>query len=226
MLTQQDQDKLNAAVKAVSFVKENDIVGLGTGSTSGFAIQELAKLVKGGLAIKGVPSSVSTEKLARSLGIPILPLGEVEAIDISIDGADEFTEGLDLIKGGGGALFREKIVASLSKNQIIITDFSKKVAQLGAFKVPIEVLPVAFAYVKGRLEGLNGIVQQRFKDGVALITDNQNYILDVDFGLLANPGELAVAINQIDGILAHGLFIGLTSKVIMSNRGELEIFTR
>ena len=220
-LNQQEIEKKMVAKAAVAFVKNNDIVGLGTGSTAKFAIEELAILVKTGLEIIGVASSIQTQELAVSMGIPMQELGKTSFIDVSIDGADEFTEELNLIKGGGGALFREKIVASLSKNRMIITDSSKKVAKLGAFKVPIEVIPVACQYVINQLEKLGGITNLRQKPEKIFITDNNNYIIDVDFGLIDEPEKLAKKLNQIDGLLAHGLFINLTSKVIMAKDGEL-----
>lgn len=223
---QSEIEKEAAAKMAVSFIKDNDIVGLGTGSTAKFAIEELAKLVKGGLKITGVASSIKTEELAVSLGIKMQELGETSHIDISIDGADEFTEILDLIKGGGGALFREKIVASLSKNRIIVTDSSKKVEKLGAFKVPIEVIPTAYQYVVNELEKLNGIVNLRYKEGKIFITDNNNCIVDVDFGLIDEPQKLSENLNQIDGLLAHGLFVNLTTKVIMAKDGQLYTFIK
>jgi len=225
MTENKDQEKLAAAKVAVSLVKENDIVGLGTGSTATFAIKELAKLVAKGMKISGVASSEQTHKLATDLGISMLALGEVNHIDISIDGADEFTTTLNLIKGGGGALFREKIVASLSKNRVIITDASKKVEKLGAFKVPVEVLSIAFQYVLTQLESLNGVPKLRKTENEIFITDNQNYIVDVDFGLIDEPEKLAIQLNQIDGILAHGLFINLTSQVIMAENGSQKIYT-
>ncbi len=215
------EEKILAAKKAVSFVKDHDIVGLGTGSTAKFAIEELAKRVDKGLIIKAVASSIKTEELAVSLGISLLELGKTAHVDISIDGADEFTESLALIKGGGGALFREKIMASLSQNRIIIADSSKKVKKLGAFKVPVEVIPTAYQYVVGQLEALNGFVSLRLKDDQIFITDNQNYIVDVDFGLIDQPAQLAAALNQIEGVLAHGLFINLTSTIIMAKDGKL-----
>jgi len=221
---QQDAEKLAAAREAVKFVKNNDVVGLGTGSTATFAIKELAERMKDGLKFTAVASSVKTEELATSYGIPILKLETLGSIDISIDGADEFTESLDLIKGGGGALFREKIVASLSKNSIIVVDSSKKVAKLGAFTVPVEVIPLALQYVFNQLEKLGGNGVLRKREDKTFITDNGNHIIDVDFGLLEKPDELAYALNQIDGVLAHGLFIGLTSKVIMANRNEILVF--
>ncbi|MEE1945017.1 ribose-5-phosphate isomerase RpiA [Pedobacter sp. KR3-3] len=213
-----------AAQEAVKLVKNNDIVGLGTGSTARFALMALAERLKEGLQIRGVPSSLATEAQAKALGIPLLPLGEVAQIDISIDGADEFNEELQLIKGGGGALFREKIVASLSKNRVVVVDSSKKVAQLGAFKVPVELVPVACRYVLDQFEALGGQAQLRYKNDALFITDNQNYIADVDFGLIANPEELAIQLNQIEGVLAHGLFIGLATKVIMATGEGLLVF--
>ncbi|TKB99394.1 ribose-5-phosphate isomerase RpiA [Pedobacter cryotolerans] len=211
------QDKLVVAKAAVAYVKHNDIVGLGTGSTATLAIKELAKLINNDFKITGVPSSEATKELAISLGIPLLELGEVSSIDISIDGADEFTKDLNLIKGGGGALFREKIVASLSKKQVIITDRSKLVDKLGAFKVPIEVNANAEAYVVRELKKLKGKPVKRIKEGKTFITDNDNFILDTDFGLIDDPRMLDVKLNQIVGVIAHGIFINLASTVLMAN---------
>lgn len=222
--TQQDAEKLAAAQAAVKFVKDGDVVGLGTGSTTTFAIIELGKLVKNGLQIKAAASSIRTEELAKSLGIQILDLGRLSKIDISIDGADEFTESLDLIKGGGGALFREKIIASLSKNAIIITDASKKVKKLGAFTVPVEVVPLAYQYVFDQINKLGGKGILRTIDNQTFITDNGNVIIDADFGLIGDPAKLASDLNQINGLLAHGLFINITSKVIMSDGADIIIF--
>ncbi|ARS43021.1 ribose 5-phosphate isomerase A [Sphingobacteriaceae bacterium GW460-11-11-14-LB5] len=222
--TQQDAEKLAAALAAVKFVKDGDVVGLGTGSTTAFAIKELGKLVKDGLKIKAAASSIRTEELAKSLGIEILDLGRLSKIDISIDGADEFTESLDLIKGGGGALFREKIIASVSKNAIIITDASKKVKKLGAFTVPVEVIPLAYQYVSDQINALGGKGILRLVEGKTFITDNGNLIIDADFGLIDDPAKLAADLNQINGLLAHGLFINITSKVIMSEGTDIIIF--
>ena len=210
------EEKLAVAKAAVAMVKNNDVVGLGTGSTATLAIKELAKLINKGLKIKAVPSSEVTKQLAISLSIPLLELGEVSSIDISIDGADEFTKDLNLIKGGGGALFREKVVASLSKKTIIITDGSKLVNQLGAFKVPVEVIPNAEAYVVKELEKLRGKAVKRMINDETFITDNQNYIYDTDFGSIADPQALDEKLNQIVGVLAHGLFINLTDVVLMA----------
>ncbi len=221
---QQDAEKLAAAKAAVKLVKDGDVVGLGTGSTTTFAIIELGKRVKEGLQIRAAASSIRTEKLAKSLGIEILDLGHLSQIDISIDGADEFTASLDLIKGGGGALFREKIIASLSKNAIIITDASKKVKKLGAFTVPVEVIPLAYQYVFDQINNLGGNGILRTVENQTFITDNGNFIIDADFGLIDNPAKLASDLNQINGLLAHGLFINLTSKVMMSDGTDIIIF--
>lgn len=222
---QQNAEKLAAAVEAVKLINDGDVVGLGTGSTATFAIQELAKRIKAGLKIAAAASSIKTEELAITAGISVLKLENLRSIDISIDGADEFTESLDLIKGGGGALFREKIIASLSKNAIIITDSSKKVNLLGAFKVPIEVVPLAYQYVFNNVEALGGAAKLRIKENQKFITDNGNYIIDADFGLINNPEKLSSQLNEIDGLLAHGLFIGLTAKVIMAKGDEILTFT-
>ncbi|MFW0716061.1 ribose-5-phosphate isomerase RpiA [Pedobacter sp. N23S346] len=220
----QNAEKLAAAKAAVKLVKNGDIVGLGTGTTATFAIKELGKLVAEGLNIKAVASSIRTEELAKSLGIEILNLGEISSVDISIDGADEFTEGLDLIKGGGGALFREKIVASMSKNAIIVTDASKKVKKLGSFTVPVEVIPLAYQYVFDQITKLNGKGKKRTTDHQDYFTDNGNLIIDADFGLIDDPKALSNDLNKIDGLLAHGLFIDLTAQVIMSEQSEIIIF--
>lgn len=219
-----DLEKQIAAREAVKFIQQNDIVGLGTGSTAFFAIQEIAVLVKNGLKIKGVPTSEHTASLALSLGIELLPMDQVKSIDITIDGADEFDTQLNLVKGGGGALFREKIVASLTKNEIIIADSGKLVTQLGKFKVPIEVVPLALNYVVQQLGKLNGKGEVRMKDNSPFITDNHNLIVDADFGLISDPAALSESLNRIEGILAHGLFVQLTSKVIMGKGNETIIY--
>ena len=221
-----DLEKQVAAREAVKFIKNNDIVGLGTGSTAYFAIVEIAELVKNGLKIKGVPTSEHTAALATSLGIELLDMNEVNTIDVTIDGADEFDDQLNLIKGGGGALFREKIVASLTKKEIIIADAAKRVEKLGAFRVPVEVVPLALNYVLQELSKLNGVGTVRMKDKVPFISDNHNYIVDTDFGLIENAAFLSGSLNQIDGILAHGLFVNLTSIVIMGKGSETVTYAK
>jgi len=222
--TQKENEKKLAAAAAVKFVQEGSIVGLGTGSSAFYAIQEIAALVKQGMQIQGVATSEQTAYLAESLGIPVLGFDEVHAIDITIDGADEFTTDRKLIKGGGGALFREKIVASMSKQEIIIADASKLVKQLGAFTIPIEVIPLATNYVLQELKLMWGSALLRKKSGHLFVTDNGNHIIDADFGLIDHPEALAKALNNIDGLLAHGIFIDLATKVIMADGDDVVYF--
>ena len=219
-----DIEKQVAAREAVKFIKNNDVVGLGTGSTAFFAIQEVALLVKNGLNIKCVPTSEHTLSLAVSLGIEMLDMSEVTAIDVTIDGADEFDARLNLIKGGGGALFREKIVASMTRKEIIIADSGKFVEQLGKFKVPVEVLPLALNYVLQQLTLLGGTGTVRLKEGSRFITDNHNLIVDTDFGLISDAAGLSEQLNQVEGVVAHGLFVNLAAMVIMGKGSETVVY--
>jgi len=223
-LSDKENEKRLAALEAVKFIQSGSIVGLGTGSSAYFAIQRIAELVKEGLQIEAVATSDNTASLAESLGITLLNFDLVHSIDITIDGADEFTSDLQLIKGGGGALFREKIVASMTKKEIIIADSSKLVDQLGAFTVPIEVVPLALNHVMKEIKLLHGNPVLRKKSGHLFITDNGNYILDADFGLIEDPESLSAALNSIEGILVHGIFLGLANKVIMGNGNEVVYF--
>jgi len=209
-----DREKYLAAQEAVKFIKGDQIIGLGTGSSATHAIKEIGNLVKAGLKIQGVPTSIKTEELAKSLGIPLIDINSVSFIDVTIDGADEFTNELMLIKGGGGALLREKIVASITRQEIIITDSSKKVERLGKFPLPIEVIPFAVNYVKRKLQELNGVGTIRLKEGAPFVTDQGNLIIDANFGLIDDPFSLSDSLNKIEGIVCHGLFIGLANKVI------------
>lgn len=219
-----DVERQNAAEEAVKYIKANDIVGLGTGSTAYFAIKRIAELVRGGLKIKGVPTSEKSSVLAAGLGIELIDINDVSVIDVTIDGADEFNKARQLIKGGGGALFREKIVASLTKNEIIIADSGKYVGQLGKFKVPVEVVPLALNYVQRQLSGIGGKGLLRQFEHTPFITDNGNYILDADFGLIDDPVALSEQLNSIDGVLAHGLFVNLASMVIMGKQDGVVLY--
>jgi ribose 5-phosphate isomerase A len=221
-----EKEKKLAAKEAVKSIHNNMIVGLGTGSTAVYVIKEIGELVKNGLKIKAIPTSHATKVLAASLNIPLIDINTVNSIDITIDGADEFTSDLILIKGGGGALLKEKIVASLTKQEIIIADSSKKVEQIGKFKVPIEVIPFASNYVLRQIEFLKGIGQIRTIADQLFSTDQGNYIIDADFGLISKPVELAEKLNRIEGIVGHGIFIDLASKVIMGNKESILIFEK
>ncbi|MFV0606343.1 MAG: ribose-5-phosphate isomerase RpiA [Niabella sp.] len=212
-------EKELAALAAVKFVKDGMVIGLGTGSTAYFAIKAVGAMVQNGLQIKAVPTSEATRQMAETLQIPLIDINEISAIDVTIDGADEFTENFELIKGGGGALLREKIVASLTNQQIIIADSSKKVEKLGKFKLPIEVIPFAYNYVLTQIDVFGGKGAIRMKGGERYITDQGNYIIDADFGLIDNPATLDKQLKQVTGIVEHGLFINLTHKIIMGTGG-------
>lgn len=226
MLTQQiEKEKQLAALEAVKFISDGMVVGLGTGSTASYAIEAIGSLVKKGMKITGVASSNKTSQLATGLKIPLVDISAVQHIDITIDGADEFTPKLALIKGGGGALFREKVVASISRKMIIVADSTKLVSQLGKFRVPIEVVPFAANYVHSHIKKIqgNGIIRKLANK--EFITDQRNYIMDTDFGLIGDPARLAAKIDAISGVLEHGLFISLAHEVIMGKGNSTIIFT-
>ncbi len=215
-----EQEKLLAAREAVKFIENGQIIGLGTGSTANLAIKEIGKMIEEGLQIKGVATSNATEKLAKSVNIPLITMNEVDSIDLTIDGTDEFDADLNLIKGGGGALFREKMIARLSKREIIMADSTKKVEKLGAFKVPVEVVPIALHFAKKQIEKLGATVKIRQKNDEIFTTDAGNKILDADFGLIEEVEEVSTKLDAIEGVVCHGLFIGLAQMVIMANGEE------
>ncbi len=210
-----EKEKQLAAKEAVKLLSNNKIVGLGTGSTATYVVKEIANLVRNGLVIQAVPTSDKTKELAETLNIPIADINRIDSIDITIDGADEFNSDLILIKGGGGALLKEKIVASMTKKEIIIADSSKKVDKLGKFPLPVEVIPFAASYVMRKLSQINGSGKIRIKGTSPFITDEGNYIIDTDFGVIGDPVSLSNTLNNIEGVVAHGLFIKLADKIIM-----------
>ncbi|CAN7189291.1 ribose-5-phosphate isomerase RpiA [Paenibacillus sp. LjRoot56] len=207
--------KKAAAEQAVAEIREGMIVGLGTGSTAYWAIQGLGARVQNGLHIQAVATSVASENLAKELGIPLIPFADISEIDVTIDGADEVDSAWHLIKGGGGALLREKIVAFSSRKLIIVVDESKVVAQLGAFPLPVEVVKFGYELTIRKLRALGCKPKVRAADRQPFVTDNGNYIIDCDFGSIPNPAELHQAINGIPGVVENGLFIGMASQVIV-----------
>src|SRR5512136_1179213 len=218
-LVEQEEMKRQAAEKAVQYIEDGMVVGLGTGSTVEFAIKKIGELVGNGLQIKGIPTSLKTKRLATELKIPLIDLEEHTEIDVTIDGADEVDSNLNLIKGGGGALTREKIIAYHSKKVIIIVDETKIVKGLGCDSfLPVEVTKFGWSATKKALEslGCNGELRKIMDE--AFITDNQNYIIDCDFGKLADPEALEKEINNIPGVLDNGLFIGLADEVIVGSK--------
>jgi ribose 5-phosphate isomerase A len=207
-----DQEKEAAARASLRFVRDGDIVGLGTGSTAVYAVRFLGERVQAGLKIRGIPTSVHTQELATSLGIPLTTLDEVQEIDVTIDGADEFDPQLRLIKGGGGALLREKIVASATRKFVIIADSSKQVSVLGKFPVPVEVIKFAEALVAKKITAMGAAVKVRADaSGRKFITDEGNHILDCHFGQIPDPPALARKLETTPGVVEHGLFIGMAS---------------
>lgn len=214
-----------AGYRAVDFVESGMVVGLGTGSTAIWAVRRLAeKLQNGELSnIIGVPTSVVTEQEARSLGIGLATLDEQPAIDLTIDGADEVDPRLDVIKGGGGALLREKLVAQASKRMIVIVDESKISPQLGTkFYVPVEVVTFGWQLQATFLRSLGADVKLREKEGKIFVTDQGNCILDCTFGPIANAPQLAQQLKQRTGIVDSGLFIGLVTDLIVARADGVE----
>jgi ribose 5-phosphate isomerase A len=215
-----EKEKQAAGRAAAKLVRDGDVVGLGTGSTAYFAVVALGERVRAGLKIVGIPTSVKTGDLARQLGIPLTTLDETPQIDITLDGADEVDPRLNLIKGGGGALLREKVIATATKNMVVVVDSSKVVSVLGNFPLPIEVISFARTVVENKIVSLGASPKLRTKtDGSPYLTDNGNQILDCSFGQIADPAVLALILSDTPGIVEHGLFIGL-AKVALVGRGD------
>ena len=220
-------EKEAAGRAAAKLVREGDVVGLGTGSTAYFAVTALGERVKGGMRILGIPTSMQTAELARAVGIPLTTLDEHAEIDITIDGADEVDRHLNLIKGGGGALLREKVVASASKRMIVVADSGKLVDRLGKFPLPVEVISFARTVVEKTITSLGASVKLRAKsDGSPYLTDNGNPILDCSFGLIENPAALAEKLSSIPGVVEHGLFIGLAERALIGRARNIEEICR
>jgi ribose 5-phosphate isomerase A len=218
-----EKEKEAAGRAAADFVRDGDIVGLGTGSTAYFAVVALGERVRAGLKIVGIPTSVHTGDLARDLGIPLTTLDEHPEIDITIDGADEVDPHLNLIKGGGGALLREKVVASASKKMIIVADSRKIVPALGEFPLPVEIISFARTVVEKKMVSLGASPKLRTKpDGGPYLTDNGNQILDCSFGKIDDPAALALRLSTTAGIVEHGLFIGLASFALVGRGDRVE----
>jgi ribose 5-phosphate isomerase A len=220
-----DRAKYAAARRSVDFVEDGMKLGLGTGSTAAWMVRCLAERIRDeGLKVTGVPTSGRTADLARELGVPIVSLDDVRWLDLTIDGADEFDPNLNLIKGGGAALLQEKIVATASDRMIVIADAAKEVAQLGAFPLPVEVIRFGWSTTKALIEEtlysldvLNRAVTLRLDKGQPLLTDEGNYILDLNLRRIGNPRQLALVLNQIPGVVENGLFIDICDIVVIGN---------
>jgi ribose 5-phosphate isomerase A len=213
-----EAQKRAAAEAAVALVKEGNIVGLGTGSTAKYAILKLGDMAQDGFEVRGVPTSIATANLAKEHGIPLTSLEEFPQIDLTIDGADEVDPHLDMIKGLGGALFREKLVAAASKTVAIAVDASKLVKKLGSrVPVPVEVHPFGWKVSKALLEALGGAPDLRVAGGATVRTDNDNYLLDTRFKSIRDPAALEREINNVPGVIENGLFVDLASVVFVAD---------
>jgi ribose 5-phosphate isomerase A len=217
-----DQEKEAAARASLEYVKDGQVVGLGTGSTAACFIKLLGEKVKEGLRIRGIPTSIRSRELAISLGIPLTTLDECQEVAVTVDGADEVDPQLRLIKGGGGALLGEKIVASATRQMVVVADASKQVERLGKFPLPVEVIRFAQALVAKRIAELGAHVQLRpGPDGKPYLTDENNYILDCRFGEIRDADGLARTLSEMPGVVEHGIFIGMASVVLFARGNEI-----
>lgn len=221
-----EKSKKAAAEHAANFVKEGMVVGLGSGSTANWMIKRLGERVQEGLNIKGIPSSFKSERLAAECGIPLTDFSSVEKIDIAIDGADEVDSDLQLLKGGGGSLVREKIVDEAAEQLIIIVDETKIVKQLGEFPLPIEVTPFGWELTAGNISELGGKPKLRYVDGEVFVTNNDNYILDCKFSRIQKPAELHASLKLLTGVVETGLFINMADQIITAKQDGIEILTK
>ena len=226
--------KINAATAALSYVKDGMALGLGTGSTASHFVRLLGERVRQGLNVRATPTSERTRALAEQAGVPLVSVDAIGRIDLTVDGADEIDPHFRMIKGGGGALLREKIVASASTHMLVITDESKAVETLGAFPLPVEVTQFGFTLTSDKIyatlkrTGCAGaeITLRETPDGKPFITDGGNYIFDAHAKRIPEPDLLSDALNQIVGVVEHGLFIGLAGTLILGKEKGVEITER
>ena len=216
-------EKQIAAEKAIEFVQSGMILGLGTGSTVNFFLKKLSEKVKKGLQITGVSSSNSTTSLALSYNIPLISITEIEEIDLTIDGADEADEQFNGIKGGGGALLYEKIIASVSKKNIWVVDSSKLVSRLGKFPLPVEVVSFGFKQTLNKLKQAGFNPSLRIKNGEIFQSDGGNYVVDLKLGKIENPGKLSREIKLINGVIDNGLFINTPDLILVGYKDEVKV---
>lgn len=225
-----DEQKRAAAARAVDLVVTGMTLGLGTGSTAAHAVRLLGKrLAEGGLSdVVGVPTSEATVRIARASGVPLVTLEERPALDLTLDGADEVDPALDLIKGMGGALLREKIVARASREVVIMVDETKQVRRLGEHApVPVEVVRFGWTRAKAHLETLGArVVPRRLPDGVPYVTDEGHLMLDAFFGPIEDPASLAEAIRSWTGIVEHGLFLGIATRLVVASAAGVKEIAR
>lgn len=222
-MKQINEYKKQAGEKAITFIQDGMTVGLGSGSTVNAMLALLGERVQEGLSITGIPTSVETERLAIEYGIPLRDFANVDTIDLAIDGADEVDPNLNLIKGGGGSLLREKIVDAPARKLIIIVDESKVVTQLGAFPLPIEVVPFGWELVAKKISDLGAEPQLRNTETDVFVTNNGNYILDCAFPVIRQPKQLHDDLKAMVGVVETGLFPEMTDRVIVASEDGVEM---
>ncbi len=218
--------KREAAARSMRYVEDGMRVGLGTGTTSRYVVELLGERVRGGMKIIGVPTSNASAELAQSVGIPLSTLAETPELDVNLDGADEVGPDLALIKGGGGALLHEKIVASAAREFIVVVGEGKVVPKLGAFPLPVEVIPFAGPLVQSRLEKLDAHPNLRMAGDSPYLTDEGNWIYDCRFGAIPDPERTAAALRAIVGVVEHGLFLKMATRVIVADAGGVTEMAR
>jgi len=224
-----DEAKRRVALAAAELVKDDMVIGVGTGSTVAHFIEVLGRRVAEGLRVLAVPTSFQSAILLSEYGVPLTTLLEHPVLDLVVDGADEVDPDLNLIKGGGAALTQEKIVASATEHLVIIVDSSKLVQRLGeSMGVPVEVIPMAWRLVKSKLEerGAEVVLREGARKAGPVVTDNGNFILDVHFREIADPGSLEVGLNAVPGIVENGLFVGMAERVYVGERQSLKILSK
>ena len=227
-----EKEKENAALAAMEFVEDGMTIGLGTGSTAKFFVELLAEEVADGLVVRCIETSEQTRRLASSLGVPLIPFEQVERIHLTVDGADEVDEQGQLIKGGGAALLREKIIANASDHMVVIADPSKQVERLGKFPLPVEVTPFGYTITAKLVYDVlaaSGIDRPRVElrslsNGELVVTDGGNHILDCHCGRIPDAEALAARLSTVPGVVEHGLFIGLARTVIIGNENGATVF--
>ena len=232
-MDRKEELKKMAGIHAAGYVKDGMKVGLGTGSTVKYTILELGRRIREEkLEISCVPTSIATEKLSIEQGITLYELSKLEGLDIVIDGADEFDDDLTLIKGGGGALVREKIIAQASNNMIVVADASKKVSKLGMFPLPVEVIKFSWKETRRKISSITNLPESLINrrmindSNEIMITDNGNYILDLSLNEIDNPEKLESELIKLAGVLDCGLFCGIANTVVLANTNGLEIIER
>jgi ribose 5-phosphate isomerase A len=221
--------KQRAGFRAAEFVEDGMRVGLGTGTTAWWLVERLGERVRvEGLRVRCVPTSRRTEEQARSLGIPLVTLGEARELDIAIDGADEIGPGLALIKGGGGALLREKLVAAAARRFVVVADRSKRVEVLGRFPLPVEVVQFGWELTARRVAAVAGVepALRRDSDGEPFVTDNGNYILDCRCGEIRDPAQMGRELKLLAGVVESGLFVNMAHLAVVATDDDVEIIER